>query len=68
MKTPPFPPSSENGIKMGLFDPTQLQYPPQLFWPPASGFTGLPLGELDAFLLGATPRSHLFECQGTVNL
>lgn len=43
LKTPPFPASSENGMKMGLFDPSQLQYPPQLFWPHAPGFTGLPI-------------------------
>lgn len=45
LKTPPFPAASENGIKMGLFDPSQLQYPPQLFWPHATGFSGLPLGK-----------------------
>lgn len=43
MKTPPFPASSENGLKMNLFDPSQLQYPPQLFWPHAPGFGGLPI-------------------------
>lgn len=43
MKTPPFPASSENGIKMNLFDPSALQYPPQLFWPHAPGFSGLPI-------------------------
>ncbi|XP_031633032.1 mushroom body large-type Kenyon cell-specific protein 1 isoform X2 [Contarinia nasturtii] len=43
MKTPPFPAASENGLKMGLFDPSQLQYPPQLFWPHAPGFGGLPI-------------------------
>lgn len=43
MKTPPFPTASENGLKMGLFDPSQLQYPPQLFWPHAPGFSGLPI-------------------------
>lgn len=43
MKTPPFPAAAENGLKMGLFDPSQLQYPPQLFWPHAPGFGGLPI-------------------------
>lgn len=43
MKTPPFPLPTENGMKMGLFDPTQMQYPPHLFWPQASGFSGLPI-------------------------
>lgn len=40
MKTPPFPSSSPNGLKMGLFDP--LSYS-QLFWSPASAYSGLPI-------------------------
>lgn len=43
MKTPPFPATSPNGLKMGLFDPSQLQYPPHLFWPHPPGYTGLPM-------------------------
>lgn len=42
MKTPPFPAAtSPNGIKMGLFDPSQIQYPPHLFWPHPPGYSGL---------------------------
>lgn len=42
MKTPPFPAAtSPNGIKMGLFDPSQIQYPPHLFWPQPPGYSGL---------------------------
>lgn len=44
LKTPPFPATSPNGIKMGLFDPAHLQYPAhQLFWSPPPGYTGLPM-------------------------
>lgn len=42
LKTPPFPAAtSPNGIKMGLFDPSQIQYPPHLFWPQPPGYSGL---------------------------
>lgn len=43
LKTPPFPATtSPNGIKMGgMFDPSQIQYPPHLFWPHPPGYTGL---------------------------
>lgn len=40
LKTPPFPASSPNGMKMGMFDTSQLQYQ-QLFWPHPSGYSGL---------------------------
>lgn len=43
MKTPPFPSTSPNGLKMGIFDPSQLTYPPQLFWPPGPAYGGLPI-------------------------
>lgn len=42
LKTPPFPASSPNGMKMGMFDPSQMQYQP-LFWSHhPSGYSGLP--------------------------
>lgn len=43
MKTPPFPATtSPNGMKMGgIFDPSQIQYPPHLFWPHPPGYSGL---------------------------
>lgn len=43
MKTPPFPATSPNGMKMGIFDPTQLQYASHMFWPHPPGYTGLPM-------------------------
>lgn len=43
LNTPPFPATSPNGLKMGIFDPNQLQYAPHLFWPHPPGYTGLPM-------------------------
>ena len=39
MKTPPFPASSTNGMKMGMFDPAQLQYAQHLFWSHPPGYS-----------------------------
>lgn len=41
LKTPPFPANSPNGMKMGMFDTSQLQYQ-QLFWPHPPGYSGIP--------------------------
>lgn len=44
MKTPPFPETSPNGLKMSnIFDPAQLQYTSPLFWPHPNSFAGLPM-------------------------
>lgn len=45
LTTPPgqFSTTSPNGLKMGIFDPSQLQYAPHLFWPHPPGYTGLPM-------------------------
>lgn len=56
LKTPPaFPDTSPNGLKMNMFDPTQMhQYVPNMFWHQApGGFSGLPID----FARGATSSS-----------
>lgn len=56
LKTPPaFPDTSPNGLKMNMFDPTQMhQYMPNMFWHQApSNFAGLPID----FARGNTPSN-----------
>ncbi|KAG4075677.1 hypothetical protein HA402_003502 [Bradysia odoriphaga] len=42
-KSSSYPATPPNGLKMGMFDPAQLQYGPHLFWPHPPGYSGLPL-------------------------
>lgn len=41
LKTETFPETSPNGMKMGMFDPAQLQYTSHLYWPHATAYSGL---------------------------
>lgn len=46
MKTPPFPATSPNGMKVNIFDAAsaaQLPYAAQMLWPHAPGLPGLPM-------------------------
>lgn len=57
LKTPPFSDTSPNGLKMGMFDPTHMQYASQLFWPHAPGYAPIPLDF--ARVPSGTPTSFL---------